>query len=875
MFANLSACTALATLLASRRMRLPRLLLPSAFGLALACGSAPPPPSEVGTSRPAPRERAKAPGVPALDAALVARVPRGTFGPYVGHDAEQALLVWAAEDPPGTRSWRALAVDRRGQARGEAARIGAAPAEIGVVAVRSLADGSFAVVSTRRGASAEEIEIMVLGADGKLLGAPRRVASSSTPVLWVDAMRVGQRRLLLWAVQSAGGADVYAVAVSERGEPAGEVRKPAAGVRAWQALPFGDGLALGVVRAGRDALQSGPVEVMWLGPDAQFAHSPTTLSADGSAELDLDLAVLGERLIVLWTDHRSGESRLMSAALARDGSLVVPAGPFTRPLGEQALLRVVSAGGGQRGYAVWENVAAPDGAGRSFEVARFGADARASGDSASILYASYDGSVPEVALSRDGLALLTLAPACPRGERCDDADALPSFLELDEKLEPRAFEPVRLNALGGDAPDLGWGLTCLAERCFLLSAQNEAPARVYWTTLVSKSRTFQVPVSKSSASPPPRVVETEVLAVGQPLAALALASVGERPLLVTLTDFDPTTPWVRLKAPAADGRYDPLRAALVLSTLGERAAVPPLSLRAHSLAGLGLAPGAKADEVVLGWAGLDAGQPQVFLTRLGPGGVKRDQKMLTHKKGGVSDVGLVPLADGYLVGWLDERSGAPELMTAKVNQALVRVGNEQRLGRREANPSELVLAAAGAGALAVWSDPGADNRGDLYGLRLSAKDGSAQGSELRLSETVQHSFSPALCARGAEVVLAWLERADAGDSEHSVMLGVLDANGAWKEAPERVAVAQGAPAALGLDCSAAATRVAVVVESSERWELVVFERVAGRSSEPKSVLRLAAGTRGLRPVLRGDDIFLAEAAPGGQERVRRLKLVWK
>ena len=851
-------------------MRHSRQLTTLAALLALACGSAPPPAAGVGMSRPAHARRAEAEGVPALDAALLTRVPKGTFGPYVGNDSQQALLVWAAQEE-AARAWFALGVDRHGRPEGEPHRVGAAPAEIGVVAVRSLGNDDFAVVSTRRGGAREQVEVMVLDGAGKVVGTSRRLGESASPVLWVDAARLGDRRIVLWAAQSVGGADVYALSISERGEPAGEVRKLAEGVRAWQAVVFGEQLALGVVR------KSGPVEVLWIAKDGQFARSPTPIAPGSTAELDLDLCALGDRLIVLWSDRRFGEARLMAAGLAADGSVPVPAGPFTAPLGEQALLRVVASK--ERGYAVWENVSAPDGDGRSFEIATFGRDARASADTARVLYSSYDGSVPELAATPRGIALLTLAPACARKAKCESDESLPSFLALDDKLAPVAFEPVRLRALRGEAPDLGWGLTCLEGACFQLSAQNETPARVFLTELERKSENWQAPVTYPAREAPPRIVEAEVLAQTEPLAELAVASVGERKLFAWLTDFDPTTPWVRLKTPAADGRYDPLRATLTLGTFGRgrlTAAAPPLSLRAHSLAGIALAPGRNPDEAVLAWAGVDAGQPQVFLSRLGPDAAKRDQKMLTRKKGGVSDVGIAALSDGYVVGWLDERSGAPELMTAKVNPALVRVGSEQKLSRAGANPAELVLAANDAGALAVWSDAGGENRGDIFGLRLSSKDATALGSELRLSESVQHSFSPALCARGDRTVVAWLERADAGESAHAAMLGVLDQTGAWKEAPERITLTEGTPAALGLDCTAEYARVAVVVENGERAELVVFEHAGGRNSPAKSVLRLGQGTRSaLRPVVAGDEIYLSEAGPDGDVRLRRLALVWR
>ncbi len=808
-------------------------------------------------------------------------MPSGTFGPYVGRDADQALLVWAAEEQAGARSWFALPVSASGAAA-KPTKVGAAPADIGVVAVRGIGGGSFAVISTRRTASGERVEAMVIGPGGKLIGAPRALSDASVPVLWVDVATVGARRVALWAVKSEGGADVSAVALGATGEPAGEVHQVALGVRAWQAVSVKDAVALGVVRAGREKSSGGSVEVLWLGADAQALHSTTMVSSDSNAELDLDLALVGERVVVLWSDRRFGEARLMSAALAPDGSVAVPAAPFTAPLGEQALLRVI--GDARKGYAVWENLSAAEDGGRALEIATFGPEARASEQRTRVTYAAFDGSLPEVSKLGDGLALLTISPACRQGKACQDEDAVPAYLELSSTLEVRAFEPLRLSALNGEAPDLAWGLSCGKERCFALAAQNEAPARVFLTELESASIGWQLPARRVDEDPAPRLVSSEVIEPTDALASIALAGSEQDGVIAWLTDFDPTTPWARLKTPTSDGRFDPLRSTLALAPLSAHAAglpipasaVTTLSLRAHSLGGIALAPAPGKREVVVGWAGFDAGQPQVFLTSVGADAKKREQRMLTRKKGGLSDIGLAPVADGYLVTWIDERNGSPEVFAAKVNPALNRVGNEQKLSRTGTAPAELVLTPTAAGALAVWSDATGSaqaGRADLYGLLLAAKDGAARGKELRLAETPLHSFSPALCVRGSEVVMGWVERAGEGETGSAAMLGVLDENGAWKQPPERIPL-DGAPGALALDCQGANVRVAVTAEQNERTELIVFER-GERASGPRSVARLPSGSRSqVQAVVRGDAVFVAEAAVAERARLRRLRIAW-
>ena len=46
------------------------------------------------------------------------------------------------------------------------------------------------------------------------------------------------------------------------------------------------------------------------------------------------------------------------------------------------------------------------------------------------------------------------------------------FVAFDAALKVRASEPLMLDALGGHAADLGWGLTCQSSGCFALAAPS-------------------------------------------------------------------------------------------------------------------------------------------------------------------------------------------------------------------------------------------------------------------------------------------------------------------------------------------------------------------------------------------------------------------
>ncbi len=102
------------------------------------------------------------------------------------------------------------------------------------------------------------------------------------------------------------------------------------------------------------------------------------------------------------------------------------------------------------------------------------------------------------------------------------------------------------------------------------------------------------------------------------MSQVALTETNAGVLLGWITDFDPTTPWVKLKKATADGRFEPLRARLDLQGF---ATSPPfaalgaaanLSLRAHSLGGLALSGGAEQKESLAAWPASTAANRKSF-----------------------------------------------------------------------------------------------------------------------------------------------------------------------------------------------------------------------------------------------------------------------
>ncbi|HTQ04093.1 MAG TPA: hypothetical protein VMI54_09555 [Polyangiaceae bacterium] len=819
---------------------------------------------------------AKAPHAPALDSTPITKVPDGTFGPYLGQGKNGGLLAWAQAEGD-KRGWYVAPVTPEGALRAAPKRVADAPPEVGVVVVRGRPDGpGFTIVSTRRTALSEWVEATLLDDNGAIVAGPRALAELHGAALWVEVVPLGERRLVLWAQPKDDFADVVCETLGPRGEPEGDPTILAGGVKAWQAVAFGGRAALGTVSS------DGRVLVTFTDGHADGKSKPIVVSAGGHAQADFDVAVVDKSLVVAWSDGRDGESRVYRAVVAGDGNVTVPDAPLTAPLGEQALVRVVSRPGAPRAYAAWENLADRDGDVRQFDIAGIDALGRVTVERGRVEFESDEESVPEFAATSDGVAALTLATACPRQGDCNDADVMPTFVRFGANLHVLASEPLRLESLDGAPAELGWELSCRESRCFALAALGDAPAPVFLASLERSSDAYRPAGRLLGSDPPPRIRENRVLARTDALADLALAKTSTGSLAAYLTDFDPATPWVKLKHPTTDGRLEPLRAKIGLVGLRADGTPSPeqvLSLRAHSLGGIALAPGAPGGDLLAGWTGLDGGQPQVFLTLVGPDGARHSQRMLTHKTGGSSDVAAAPLGKGWLVAWVDERDHDPEVYVTRVDEKLTRVGNEHRLTNAPGPATHVALLPLGDSALVAWADardPSAPGEADIFVERVSTRDATPIGVERRVLATRGQSFMPVLGRLGSGLAVIWLERGEpdvAGSA--GVFMQRLSMTGDPVAEPEEMSLDEGEPTALAADCTGDVCRLAVAARVGDDAELLVGVRRAG---EPVSFKRVASlgskSAAGVPLALSGDELIYADMSDDGAWRVRRALLDW-
>jgi len=820
-------------------------------------------------------------GVPHLSSSALARVPAGTFGPYLGMRSSGGLSVWASMGGADSRSWFARPLSANGEASGEAVRLGDAPSELGLVTVRPLHDG-FARLSSHKTSDGEVVELALIGDNGALLAGPTSLGSSPKSILWVEVIANPRGASVLWASSGAGRAEIWSVDVTPKAEPLAPARLLAKDAGAWQAVAFGKGIALAVTHVGKGNTH-GPIELSL--SSGAVTSTPIVINSQISADLDLDMASLGERLVLAWSDHRGGENRVFAATVDSSGKLIAPAAPATPPLGEQAVLRVVApAEGSKRGYLAWEALDAQVATHRSFQVAEFQANGRVSSPRGLFEYWKMDGSMPEIAATPHGVAVLTLSPVCERGVQCTQAAPIaPEFVEFDESFAIRSTEP--LWPAGANAPtSLAWNLTCPSAACFALSAQTGVPSPVALTRLEHLSDTYRAPAARVELPPPPRIIGDEALAETAPLSQIALTETNVGTLLGWLTDFDPTTPWVKLKKATPDGRFEPLRARLDLQAFAGTApfaALGPaenLSLRAHSLGGIALSSSPEQKDTLAAWAGLDGGQPQVFLTLLDKAGKKLSQRMLTHKTGDLSDVALAAAGNDYLVAWVDERSADPEVYATKVNHTLNHITPEQRITEATGAATDLSLVATKAGALAVWADARETEQAgsaDIYAAALRSTDAGRAAPELCLQKTRTHSFAPVARAYGSGALVGWLEAASEraeGESAH-VNFAVLDEAGKLVGSVQSVGLGSGTPVTLGLDCTQQTCHAVVSVDESARGELYAVPFRDGKAGTPVRIRTSNSAASSVAPLVRGTDVYITEVQQG-LSRLRRLQLEW-
>ncbi|HEY3235559.1 MAG TPA: hypothetical protein VGJ84_12650, partial [Polyangiaceae bacterium] len=750
----------------------------------------------------------------------------------------------------------------------------------------------FIVLSSTRSAEKGAVQAMLLSSRGERVAGPVSLTQSATRVFWLEAVKTRDSNLLFWADQHGPGADVFCVRLGADGQAPGEPREPRAlarDVRAWQATATDGGAALAVVRATSSKATTGSVELLLLDSLGSARGKASVVNAEATANPDLDLIFQGGRLLIAWSDVREGDAHIFTATAEADGKVTRSPLRATRPLGEQTLVRLVTPFDQRSpGYLAWEYLGEQNGNQRKIHVTRVTSDGVASGVESALLLSAPDDTVPELAAGGDGISALTVAPACLVNQSCKNSQAPePIFVQLDTKLEPVAVEPLRRNP-SAEKVASAWGLACVASGCMALAAQRTNPAPVFAVELVKRSTRYKAPVEPGVPKALPRAREIQALGESEVLAAVDAASGPDSTLAAWVTYFDPTTPYQRLVTPAPDGRYEPTRARLMVRALGKKPTglfePQTISLRANSLGGVSVsASDSPPDEFLVGWSAPDQGQAQAFVTLVDARGKRRGQRLVSRGGRNVSDVAAAPAVNGWLLGWIDERDGDPEVYVQKLTRSLQRVGTEQRITKAPGAATGLRMLSLGPRTLLVWADTqGGVEPGwaDIFAEFVQSSDGAPLGAPVRLLETRPHSHSPAVKKLGSSVAVAWVEAqakpSDPAEQRSGVRVGRLDAQARFVEPPALVEVAEGTPSGVALECSEQRCNVAVSAEVRGRSVLQAFQWNPGKPPAVQNLLSLRGPSgQSVSPVLSGGELFCSEQLSPQRARVRRLLIDWE
>jgi hypothetical protein len=251
-------------------------------------------------------------------------------------------------------------------------------------------------------------------------------------------------------------------------------------------------------------------------------------------------------------------------------------------------------------------------------------------------------------------------------------------------------------------------------------------------------------------------------------------------------------------------------------------------------------------------------------------GKKLAQQMLTRQKGNVESVAAAPVAGGWVVGWMDDRSGNARPYLALLGDRLQRKLPDQRIGTDGGPPSTgFAVAQVGDEVWHVRTQASADAPGALTLARLAAKTLKPVSEQVLAPAGVSYRTPSLVQGASRPTILAIRE---GGDGSKLVLFSPEPGN------------AQLSPLVLGFShdvvsysaaCEASRCRVIANTESDQAQfvEALTFSEAAAISSAEVARL-VATSSLEIAPVLRRNDAWLYDLSTRGQPRISRLKLDW-
>lgn len=854
---------------------------------ATGCGGsqvvAPPP-----ATKPAPAHSA-APDLPkdALPFSSIASAPEGTIGPYIAYGTASAMAAYSpgGESP---RRWVVQPLGANGAPASAPKNLTDAPDDVTFAVLRADdAAARFALVWSAEGSDGSDLRGALIKADGASLSQPVEIAHAARPVLWADAIPVRDGFVVAWAEQDGGHARMLARNISASGALRGEPAVVESAALAWQAVSTGDGVAIAVVRTAPHASALGAVALHVLDSHAQRVGEPIAISDSPTAQLDVDLARVQQSLLIAWTDRRNLDSEVLVATTDLQGRIQQKPHDAVELNGDQALIDLVppSDGAVSRALLIVDSLPHPSRDSFDATVVTLDASGESVGPSSRLALAEDAASDTYAVGAPGGFLMLLRGPRCNPG--ADDRALVPWFLRVGAEQRLTAGAPLQWGG-PADVVASAWSPGCIGSSCFAVGVDDATPATVVTLRLDRRTPPCASPW-KDKPDSAATVSNRSLLSLDAPVSNLAAASLGATSIVAWVTDFVEGPGSSTKKAPpdAPGDPNKPVAAEVGVQLIDEtgRAAAPKkiVSVRAYSPGGIALSPDPATKDSCIAWVARDNGDPQVFLTKVGPDGAKKAQRMLTRARGDASDVALARIAGGWIVGWVDGRDGNGEVYVAKVDDSLRSSGPEVRVTQAPGDASEVSLLPHGDEILVAFGDTRDQPARAIaapYYRRLRASNLAPLGEDRPIARTRLHSRAVRFLAEGDDLAAAWLEITVPGAStDHQERPGVRIVRfdpvaGQPVTAPTVVAPDPGEPTGYSAQCVQGSCRGLMSVDTGSVGAVDLFTfTLRGAASAPKTLLTLG-GPPGADPSPRliGDAVVYADVGAGGDHRIRRAQL---
>jgi hypothetical protein len=778
--------------------------------------------------------------------------------------------------------------------------VAAAPQEARPAALHTLGKG-FVLIWVEPVAAGDALRMLMLRADGTPEGKPRKLTRAYERVQWIEVLSGPGGAFALWQLDRGDTSDLVAAKISRSG--VGDPEIVARSVAGWHAVASKAGAAVAWV----SGLVDGHGKVMMRELSDSGMSETLNVTAGNTALADVQLASLGNRFALAWTDVGDGDPHVHRAIVAPGPKLSVAPAPGPAPVGAQALIALVASADGKRAALAWEHVFGLHRKTRQIELATLSPRGELSSARVGLEYDAA-AAAPHIVADGPGFAALTLATMSLRTDGKDGANATPRrdaltgpvYVRFDAQLSVRAAEPIRVDQLAkrgasiAGVPETVRNLSCDGAICTAVARSTGSPALMLLVSLPARESVWRAPAQHMAAPLPPNAETLDTLVdVKQPIADVATARLANGSTLVT---------WISYVVADKSGKPKPAPAGATLAYRivdadGKAGQIRTLSERAISVGGVDVValPASKkrgAPAAVIGWAGPNNRASQVYLTQIDRTGAKIKQRTVTKIRrpqkselpNEVFDITLAVHGRDVLCAWSDTRDGDLEIYMARVDKTLHKAKPDVRITRRPGPSTEASLTVVGGRALLAWSDTAeGQSLADIFTLSLDARSLKAGGKPQRAAETPGHSRTPRWAGGKGALALAWIEEpTKTNSSDGELRLMAVDDKGGARRAARRVTAAGGAQlTSAAVSCKSERCRGVVIGRVDNALMLGAFDTMR-ESGAPVRVRQLAGLPGGTEQdlSLRGSDglaqLFFAQdgGTSNAGARIRHLQLSW-